>query len=190
MKKFKELINETNENRIKQYFNLTQLSEITGLGTRALKYRMLQVKEKYKDVPALLKKEGRNWNIHYTIINEFLPKYKTSNTTIYNFDWKSMCTWNTKFNYDFEYHKQIITEIKQELPNTKIIYAIEQDGRGINHVHLIADVLTDIVFSVTQKVLGQYMDIPTDCRIQTSTVLNRYSIIEYVKKATNNSGVL
>jgi hypothetical protein len=68
-----KLLNEINKTRIKIYYNLNELSDITGLKTRALKYRMLEVKEKYTDITHLLRKEGRSWKIHYTLIIEFMP---------------------------------------------------------------------------------------------------------------------
>jgi hypothetical protein len=47
MKEFNVLINETNDTRMKRYYNLSELVKITGMSTRALKYRMLDVKKKY-----------------------------------------------------------------------------------------------------------------------------------------------
>ena len=44
--RFNELINETNSYRIKKYYNLSQLEELTGMSIRSLKYRMLDVKQK------------------------------------------------------------------------------------------------------------------------------------------------
>lgn len=184
MIKFKEIINETNGKRIKHYFNLTQLVEITGLSIRSLKYRMLTVKEKYKDVPNLLHKEGREWRLHYTIVSEFLPKYKTNKATIYNHNWESITTWNTKNSYDIKYHKAIIDEVVSELPNNKIAYTIEKDKRGINHVHLISDVPVEILNTTIKTTLSKYLTLKRECWIQTNTINNKFSVIEYIKKAS------
>ena len=69
------VINEINKSRIQVYYNLNELIPITGLKARALKYRMLDVKQRYAETPHLLNKEGRSWKIHYTLIIEFMPKY-------------------------------------------------------------------------------------------------------------------
>lgn len=190
MKEFNERINETNKGRIKHYYNLSQLEEITGLKPRALKYRMLDVKEKYNDVPNLVKKVGREWRLHYTIVNEFMPKYNCSTKTIYNHNWQSFTTWNPQSNYSIDYHKQLILEIKEQLPNNSIAYTIEQDQRGNNHVHMITDAPESIVRDLVETTISQYLDIRFDCVTQTSKLNNKYSAIEYIKKAPQNSGVL
>jgi hypothetical protein len=70
------LVNESNKNRSNIYYKLNQLTVITGLSPRMLKYKMLIVKQKYAGVTNLLKKEGKSWQIHHSIINEFMPVYK------------------------------------------------------------------------------------------------------------------
>ena len=190
MKEFKKLINITNENRLQTFYNLSQLKDITGLKTRALKYRMLIVKEKYKDVPNLLKKVGREWRLHYTLVNEFLPKYNTGTKTIYNHNWQTFTTWNPKNNYTIEYHKQLLNEIKDKLPNNTIVYTIEKDLRGVNHVHVVSDATKETMNQIVEGTLGQYLDLAFDCRIQTNTLNNKFSVIEYIKKASQDGGVL
>jgi hypothetical protein len=185
-----KLINEANENRIKLFYNLSELTTITGLKIRALKYRMLEVKEKYADIPNLLKKEGRTWKIHYTLIIEFLPKYNNTNKTIYTENWVSTSSWNTKNNYSVDYHIQIIDEVKAKLPNQKIAYTIELDKRNVHHVHLVSTVKTDILETVVQAVLKQYLDLKTECRVQTNKINNKYSMIEYLRKASQHGAIL
>lgn len=80
----KQIINNINEGRVKIYYQLNQLNAITGLSMRALKYRMITVKEKYNGINSLLYKEGKKWQIHYTIIDEFMPVYKPRMTTVDN----------------------------------------------------------------------------------------------------------
>lgn len=190
MIKFKELINKTNESRIKNYYNLSQLKDITGLKMRALKYRMLVVKEKYKDVPSLLEKVGREWRLHYTLVVEFLPKYNTVSKTIYNHNWQTFTTWNPKNNYTVEYHKQLLNEIKDKLPNNTIVYTIEKDKRGFNHVHIVTDATKETMSKIVEGTLSQYLDLAFDCRTQTNKINNKFSVIEYIKKASREGGVL
>jgi hypothetical protein len=188
--KMNKLLNEINKNRIKIYYNLNELVEITGLKTRALKYRMLDIKEKYSEIPHLLRKEGRSWKIHYTIINQFFPKYTPNTKTIYNENWISTSTWNTKNNYSIGYHVQIVDEIKRMLPESKIAYTIEKDKRGVNHVHLMSTALTTELTIVVETIIGKYLDIKKECVIQTTNIHNKYSLFEYLKKASLGGAIL
>jgi hypothetical protein len=185
-----KLLNEINKTRIKIYYNLNELSDITGLKTRALKYRMLEVKEKYVDIPNLLKKEGRCWKIHYTIIKEFFPKYSPNNKTIYSENWISTSTWNPKNNYTIDYHTQLVREIKEQLPNCKIAYTIEKDKRSVKHVHLMSTAKTSDLANTVEMILGQYLDLKKECIIQTTNIHNKYSLFEYLRKASLNGAIL
>ncbi len=185
-----KIINEINKTRIKIYYNLNELTEITGLKTRALKYRMLEVKEKYVEVPHLLRKEGKCWKIHYTIVNEFFPKYTPNTKTIYNENWTSTSTWNPKYNYSNDYHVQLVNEVKTLLPEHKIAFTIEKDKRGIHHVHLMSTAKTKDLTNAVEIVLGQYIDLKKECVIQTTNIHNKYSLFEYLKKASHGGAIL
>ena len=188
--KMNKLLNEINKTRIKIYYNLNELSDITGLKTRALKYRMLEVKDKYTDIPHLLRKEGRSWKIHYTLIIEFMPKYSTTNKTIYNENWTSTSTWNPKNNYTVDYHKQLVIEVKALLPEHKIAYTIETDKRGVNHVHLMCTAKTNDLANAVNGVLSQYLNLKNECRVQTTNIINKYSLLEYLRKASLGGAIL
>jgi hypothetical protein len=185
-----KLLNEINKTRIKIYYNLNELTEITGLKTRALKYRMLEVKEKYVDVPHLLSKEGKYWKIHYTIVNEFMPKYSPTTKTIYNENWTSTSTWNPKNNYTIDYHVQLVNEVKARLPKHKIAYTIEKDKRGYYHVHLMSTAKTSDLANAVEVVLGQYLDLKRECMLQTTNIHNKYSLFEYLRKASLGGAIL
>jgi hypothetical protein len=184
------IINEINKTRIKIYYNLNELTTITGLKTRALKYRMLDVKEKYSDVPNLLRKEGRTWKIHYTLVIEFMPKYTTTTRTIYNQKWISTSTWNPKNNYTIDYHKQLVDEVKAQLPEHKIAYTIEIDKRNVHHVHLMSTADTINLANAVEKVLSQYLDLMKECMVQTNKIHNKYSLFEYLRKASLSGAIL
>ncbi len=188
--KMNKLLNEINKTRIKIYYNLNELTDITGLKTRALKYRMSEVKEKYTYIPHLLRKEGRSWKIHYTLIIEFMPKYTSSTKTIYNENWISTSTWNPKNNYSIDYHVQLVYEVKAQLPEHKIAYTIEMDKRGVHHVHLMSTAQTIDLANAVEIVLGRYLDIKKECMIQTTNIHNKYSLFEYLKKASLGGAIL
>lgn len=184
------VINEINKTRIKLYYNLNELIPITGLKTRALKYRMLEVKEKYTDIPNLLRKVGRSWKIHYTLIIEFMPKYSPNTKTIFNENWTSTSTWNLKNNYTVDYHKQIVNEIKALLPGHKIAYTIEADNRGVHHTHIMSTANTNDLALTVESVLSQYLDLKYECHIQTNKINNKYSLLEYLRKASLCGAIL
>lgn len=178
----KKIINGLNENRIKVFYQLNQLMPITGMSIRSLKYRMKKVKEKYSDMPNLLKRNGRTWQIHYTIIDEFMPVYKKAITTINNHKWETLVTWNTKDSYDIKYHIQLVNELKREIPYANIAYVIEQDGRGNNHIHAITDGYLIPVTNATNKVLSKYLLNEYNCKYQIENINKRYSITSYLQK--------
>ena len=188
MKYYNELLNETNDTRLKIYFSLSDLVEITGLSIRSLKYRMLKVKERYLEVPSLLRKENRVWRIHYTIVKEFDPKYNIKTKTIYNFNWVSMATWNPKDNFDVKYHVEIVKQIKKQLPESLVSYAVEIDGRGINHTHLISNVETHELNKAVTTTIRKFIEDPKQCKILVQSIDNKYSSVEYLRKAPISMG--
>jgi len=190
MKEFDNLINQTNESRIKVYYNLAELEKLTGMSIRALKYRMLEVKNKYKDVPTLLSKKYRQWHIHYTIVDEFMPKYNTKGRTIETFDLKTIATWNPQFNYDVKFHLQLIKEIKEQLPTNLITYTVELDSRGYNHTHFVSDADPNKVHLAIKKTFGKYLLGKTDIQFEIEPIKNKFSTMEYIKKAPIASGTL
>ena len=184
------VINEINKSRIKLYYNLNELIPITGLKARALKYRMLKVKERHINKPFLLCKEGKSWKIHYTLIIEFMPKYTPTTKTIYNENWTSTSTWNTKNNYTVDYHVQLVDEVKALLPGYKIAYTIESDGRGVHHTHIMSTANTNDLAQAVESVLSQYLDLKSECHIQTTYINNKYSLLEYIRKASLYGAIL
>lgn len=181
-KEYKEIINDVNCSRAKIYYQLNQLEYITGMSERSLKYRMKIIKEKYTNIPTLLHRNGRAWQIHYTIINEFMPKYKKNQTTVINHKWETLLTWNTKDNYDVKYHTHLISEIKENLPSVNIGYVIETDRRGVNHLHAVTDGHKESVEKTVNLILTKYID-RSQYRCQIEKINNNGSIISYLKKS-------
>lgn len=178
----KQIINKINDNRAKVYYQLNQLEQITGMSPRSLKYRMKEVKNKYTNIPSLLYKDGRAWQIHYTIINEFFPKYNKKQTSIDNHKWETIVTWNTKDGYDVNYHIQLIKEVKQILPQVNMGYVIERDGRGVNHLHALTDGSMSEVEVAVVGVLNKYIE-PNQYYFDVENINNRSSSTSYLKKS-------
>ena len=187
--KYNQLVNESNKKRSNTYYQLNQLTEITGLSTRMLKYKMLKVKVKYEGVTNLLNKEGRNWQIHHSIINEFMPINKRKSNDETSYQWSSFVTWNPYRNYDADYHVELIKEIKSNLPDNTIKYTIELDKRGFNHVHFIIDADASKTKIMVEKVIFKYLSW-TEVSYQVTEIKNKFSSDEYLQKAPVRNGLL
>lgn len=194
--KNENIVNEINKSKVKIFFKLNQLPEITGLKIRALKYRMVEIKNKYANIPSLLKKEGRYWQIHYTIIDEFLPKKTRKQTNIYTFDWQNLVTWNPLKNYDVAYHVELVHQIKKQLPNNTILYAVETDLRNINHIHFITDAQKDELETVVNNTLQLYLThkignkLNKEYYLEINKIFNKYNLVSYLRKAPLANGII
>jgi NAD-specific glutamate dehydrogenase len=186
---YNKLINDGNKNRNNIYYQLNQLTAITGLSPRMLKYKMLKVKEKYAGVTKLLKKEGKRWFIHPSIIVEFLPVNNRKNNIDNYSNWSSFVTWNPFKNYDADYHIELIKEIKSELPNSTIKYTIELDKRGFNHVHFISDASTIKTKEIVEKVILKYFSW-FEVSYQVTEINNKFTSNEYLQKSPVRNGIL
>jgi hypothetical protein len=182
-------IDKSNNSNTKIYYKLNQLNEITGLSPRMLKYRMKDVKIKYNGRTKLLQKEGKSWQIHHSIVDEFMPKNRRKSNPISNDNWKCFATWNPFQNYAVEYHYELIKEIKDELPDSKIKYAIELDNRGYNHVHFICNASTKKTKQIVESVIGKYFSW-YEIRHQVADINNLFSSMRYIIKAPIKSGLL
>jgi len=180
--KYIELINEASKDKVQTFYQLNELKRITGLSIRTLKYRMVDVRRRYEGINSLLFKDGRRWQIHYSLLDEFMPLYKKKNTTILNYQWETMLTWNTLQPYDVGYHSYLINEIKDKTPNLNIAYCIEQDSRGVNHLHALFDGHVDEVKYQVHSTLNKYMDCK-DYKSQLAAINNKYCSINYLQKA-------
>jgi hypothetical protein len=192
MKTFYEMIDEINQARAKIYFNLAELGPITGLSIRMLKYRMKDVKKRYENVPSLLSKVNREWQIHYSIIDEFQPKYNLHTKTIYTLNWKTFTTWSPKFSYDSDFHEVLLSEIKQHLENKIFMYSVEKDERGFNHIHFVSDAEKNELHKAIEKTLSSYSynNMMKEFQIEVAPIQNKYCSIEYLRKAPVAIGIM
>jgi hypothetical protein len=184
------LLNKTNGNRIKYYYSLSELTHVTGMSIRSLKYRMKEIKNKFHSIPYLISKQGKQWRIHYTMVDLFKPKYKMSYSKLYDHHWSTMTTWNPKYNYDVEYHLEIISEVKVYLPDYSVAFVVEKDGRNINHSHIISDAPKELFDKVVKAVLNQYIETQSEYRIQTESINNQHAIVTYLQKASVVKGIM
>ncbi|MEW4925195.1 hypothetical protein [Algibacter sp. 2305UL17-15] len=60
--------------KYKTYYTSVEVMELYQISERTLRYRLKQLKEKYKKQPSLLSKENKKWKIHYSILEHFAPK--------------------------------------------------------------------------------------------------------------------
>lgn len=167
---------------VKIYYSLKSLEKITSLSTRSLKYRMKLIKKKYEGKEFYLSKKGKQWNIHYTLINEFLPKYKGKRENIYVENWITEFSWNFKFNYSIDYHKKLIDLVKDELKQFKIGYCLEKDKRGYYHIHGMTNATRDIVLEKVISVLNRYLS-NNEFILNVDEIRNKYCYVEYMKKS-------
>ena len=179
-KEFNELLNESNKIRVNIHYKLKDLEIITGLSKRSLLYRMKKVKQKYTGVNKLLYKEGRCWKIHYTIIDEFMPIYRKC-TNVFNYGWKSFITWNLKDNYDLDYHKHLISEIRNQIPESIFVYTIEKDKRGIYHLHALTNISMGYISKYVTGTLNRYLK-SYNYKALITEVNNKYSAYRYLQK--------
>jgi hypothetical protein len=151
---------------------------------------MVEVKEKYKDIPMLLHKKGKYWQIHYTLTELFLPKYTMTYSKLFDHHWTSLCTWNPKNNYDVDYHVELVHEIKKEAPHNSFAYVVEQDKSEKNHTHLISDLPKDALHEIVTKVLYTYIENPKEIQIKTEKINNRHNVVTYLMKTAFKSGII
>lgn len=184
-----KLINESNDNRAPIYYRLNQLPNITGLGERMLKYRMSKLKVKYANVPVLLNKVGRSWNIHSSLVEQFMPVRMHKKASTSNYRWETLCSWNTVNSYDIPYHIELIRQVNEKISPARIKYAIEQDGRGIYHTHFVTDAKRQVTFTAVQEVLNLYLD-KAEFKTDINKINNRFSITQYISKGSLANGIL
>lgn len=59
----------------KTYYEFKEVLQLNSISERTFRYRIKELKEKYKNNPELLYKKHHIWKIHKSILFEFKPKY-------------------------------------------------------------------------------------------------------------------
>ncbi|WP_075341193.1 hypothetical protein [Tenacibaculum agarivorans] len=63
----------------KTYYKFAEVLKLTGISERTFRYRIKELKQKYKDTPDLLYKKKHSWRIHVSLLNEFNNKRLNKN---------------------------------------------------------------------------------------------------------------
>jgi hypothetical protein len=179
----------TERDKVKdKYYQLNQLMNITGLSERMLKYRMLKVKDKYKNFKELLFRKSNKWQIHHSILNEFMPIRKKVIQPSKSVDWVCFVTWNTIDNYDMDYHVELLKLIKEKLPSgSKIKFVIEKDKRDVNHVHFLTNATVNETIKCVNQVLNQFFNW-YEIMTKVTEINSLDSVQNYLAKAPLKSG--
>ena len=95
----------------------------------------------------------------------------------------------SKFNYDRNYHIELVNQIKDRLPENKILYAVETDGRGINHTHIITDTDKNTLNEIVTNTLLTFIEDPKEFELRTEKLIKKYGAIEYINKSSHSIGL-
>jgi len=165
----------------RKYYTYNDIITITGISERTFRYRITNLKHKYRLVPSLLIKKNRNWKIHYTLVDEFMPKYKPRIITLSNYDWKSFLTWCLVDKYGRDYHEQLINEVMLKFPDNSFYYCIEKTKKGVNHVHMVTNANAIEITDEVDKILNKYLN-KKSYRLQVEDIMKKSQAINYLNK--------
>ncbi len=165
----------------KYYYSTKEVLEITGISERLLRYRLKDLSKIYANIPSKLKKVNRVWLIYYTLVDEFLPKYKPRKETVCNMNWKTFLSWTTIEHYDVSYHNRLIEEILNKFPEDNFLYKVERNKQGVNHVHIITDIDHTTIQKIAYGVIGDYLGFK-EYMIDSSPLRSKIRAIRYLNK--------
>ncbi len=155
---------------------------------RMVKYRMIQVKEKYRDRPKLLFKVGKEWQIHESIIFEFDRKRlsEKEKANVY----RTFATVSPWGKYDLECLVEVARDIYNELSNTQpnmhLYYFIEKGMLGeIFHLHLITNLPISYAKAI-RRVSNKYLETNVDVR----PITQQRDLLDYLHKEVRDKGYL
>ena len=60
--------------KIKTYYSSAEVMQICDISERTLRYRLVELKKKYKGQPTMLSKQNKKWRIHHSLLKYFAPK--------------------------------------------------------------------------------------------------------------------
>lgn len=172
--------------REKEYYSLTEVEKLVDLKTRSVKYRMLKVKEKYKDNKKLLFKGKKNWHIHKSILFEFdrIQLNKAGKIAKYN----SLVTISPDGCYEVEALTAALPLIKKEMEkidvNASMYYYIEQGERGkLNHVHFVTNITPNFKNRI-YRICNIYLKSTVDTRM----IYEVRQLLAYLQKEIKAQG--
>ncbi len=172
----------------KIYYDTNTVMDITGVSERTLRYRLAEVSKKYKKVPSLLYQKKREWRIHNSILDEFIPKYKSKGKHLVNREWKSFITWAPRDKYCKGYHASLVKQIMdcfppEAYPTERFFPVLEKNSSGVHHVHLLSIYPPDEIGDVVESVIRIKQLLTTkDCRVEVAPVHSKAQAITYLFK--------
>ena len=179
-KEFDKIIKDKNSKKYNKWYKLKDLVIILNVSYKSLKNRVKDVYKVYNP-QGTIRKEGRRYYIHYSILDAFKLK-RPRNLTIYSHFWLSNISWSTRDYYDKAYHQYLIAELKLLIPERNIIETIELDKKGRFHVHLLADGLPEEIRPIIKSLLDYYLSGNTNYRLYCEPVYNIGSSVDYLLK--------
>jgi hypothetical protein len=170
----------------KEYYSLVEIEQLVDLKTRSVKYRMVEVKKKYKDNKKLLYKGKKNWNIHKSIIFEFDRKQLSVTERLAKYN--SLVTISPDGNYDIEALRAALQLIKIEMEkidvNASMFYFIEQGERGgLNHVHFVTNITPNFKNRI-YRICNIYIKSTVDTRM----IYEVRQLLTYLQKEVKAQG--
>lgn len=177
----KQLHRYFNELKMKTFFSSTDVMNMTGISLRTLRYRIAELKVKYKGVTSLMFQKGNKWQIHNNIVGEFLPKYEPRWKNLYNINWQSFITWITLNDYDMDYHRQLADDLASKNPSIRFYYVLERTENGKYHAHLLSTGDVKTIEGSLRKILSDYIPY-FEYRMEVSAVRNKVMAINYLQK--------
>lgn len=183
-----ELLNRYHENHLQRYFNLKELMAIVGMKDRQIKKRVKIVYQRFQGVTNLIEKVGREWKIHYSIVDAFMPK-KRRQETLYNQNWNTFLTINpmTK-GCQFKLFEEFIQEFNNLFPHSYSYSAIEtsfENKLHNQHIHIVSTMASVEIEAKTNDLIELYFG---KAVVRYESVMNRYMSLQYLKKANHLLG--
>jgi hypothetical protein len=177
---YQELVKQLNNTKYNNWYKLKDLVVILNISYKSLKNMVGKVYEKNNPL-GTIRKEGRRYYIHYSILDCFKLKQPRV-TTIYSHDWKSNISWTTKDYYDMNYHKYLINHLKINCKGVNFIETIELDKNGRYHTHILADAEPKEIKPIIENLLNVCLDNYKFYRLYCEDVNNIGCSVDYLLK--------
>ena len=117
------------------YYTLKELIPLANINYRQLQNRILTILQNHINNPTLIHKQNGRWNIHHSIINEFVRVKNPIN-------YKLFTTISSRNDFSQDYWKVVIKSIDEEIrnnldKNNRTKYVIELNQSGVYHLHFM-----------------------------------------------------
>jgi hypothetical protein len=179
-KEFNKIIKNLNAKKYNKWYTLKDLVIIKNISYKSLKNMVKEVYSKYNP-QGTIRREGRRYYIHYSILDAFKLK-RPREMTNYSYSWFSNISWATKDRYDKPFHQYLIAELKLLTPTINYIETIELDKSDKYHVHLLSDAQPEELKPFIEKFLNYYLDDNGNYKLYCERIHNIGSSVDYLIK--------